>query len=48
LRGDHMFSECSKAYVLPGNRVRDLDTEEDWQVALALWQAKINAVRCTE
>jgi hypothetical protein len=31
---------------LPGHRVRDLDTEEDWQVALALWQAKPQKLRC--
>jgi CMP-N-acetylneuraminic acid synthetase len=35
-----MFSEGSKAYVLPPHRVRDLDTEEDWLVAQALWQAR--------
>ena len=46
LRGDHMFSDCAKAHVLPAHRVRDLDTEEDWQVALALWQAKPKDQRC--
>lgn len=40
MRGDHMFASHAKAYVLPANQVRDLDTEEDWQIALALWQAK--------
>jgi len=30
---------------LPANQVRDLDTEEDWQIALALWQAKKNKPR---
>jgi pseudaminic acid cytidylyltransferase len=40
LRGDHMFSEGAKAYVLPPHRARDLDTEEDWLVAQALWQAR--------
>ena len=40
IRGDHMFAKNSKAFVLPANQVRDLDTEEDWEIALALWQAR--------
>jgi N-acylneuraminate cytidylyltransferase len=45
MQGEHMFAKNSKAYVLPANQVRDLDTEEDWQIALALWQAKKNKPR---
>ena len=40
MQGEYMFAKHSKAYVLPANQVRDLDTDEDWQIALALWQAK--------
>jgi len=40
ISGEYMFAKKSKAYVLPANQVRDLDTEEDWEIALALWQSK--------
>jgi pseudaminic acid cytidylyltransferase len=46
LANDHMFSECSVAHVLPAHRVRDLDTEEDWLVAQALWTARKENSRC--
>lgn len=40
MAGEYMFAPNSKAYVLPGTQVRDLDTEDDWQIATALWHAK--------
>lgn len=41
----HMFSSEAKPFLLPSHRVRDLDTEEDWRVALAMWHAQNDAQR---
>ena len=41
----HMFSSQAKPYLLPPHRVRDLDTEDDWRVALAMWHAKKDGKR---
>lgn len=40
MRGDYMFSENSEAFILPPHRVRDLDTEEDWLIAQAMWNSR--------
>lgn len=39
LDGTDVVSEKSRAFVLPRYRVHDIDTEEDWQLAVAVFKA---------
>lgn len=39
INGKPFFAEDSKAIILPRKRVQDIDTEEDWELAEALFSA---------
>jgi N-acylneuraminate cytidylyltransferase len=44
LSGDPLFTNGSAAIVLPGSRVQDIDTAEDWEIAEAKFHASRQGV----